>query len=242
MIEVGGERLLTDPLLCDRVGSLRWAGAPPPARLAGSVSAVLVSHQHLDHLHLPSLALFDPGTPILVPHGAGQLVRPRVRGEVREVRVGHQVKVGSVTVHAVHAQHDGRRWPVGRAAPALGFLVCGGTTVFFAGDTNLHPGMAELRDADIGLALLPVGGWGPTLGSGHLDPRRAAEALCLLEPAKAVPIHWGSLRVPVAWRVRPGRFTEPGAEFARAAARIAPAVEVVLPAPGARVAVPGPRG
>jgi L-ascorbate metabolism protein UlaG (beta-lactamase superfamily) len=246
MIEVGGERLLTDPLLRDRVSALRWAGEPPPARLAESVSAVLVSHLHSDHLDLPSLAMFAPGTPILVPQGAGNLVRPRVRGEVREVRVGDQVKVGSVTVHVVHAEHDGRRWPVGRPVPALGYLVCGGTRggaiVFFAGDTDLHPSMADLRDVDIGLALLPVWGWGPALGTGHLDPRRAAEALLLLEPAKAVPIHWGGLRVPVLWRVRPTRITEPGAEFARAAARIAPAVEVVVPAPGTRVAVPGPRG
>ncbi len=231
-------RLLTDPLLRDRIGPLRWAAERPPSHLADGISGVLVSHLHRDHLDLPSLALISARTPILVPRGAGRVMRRRVRGVVEEMQVGDEVSIGAVSVRAVHAEHDGRRGPGGRPAPALGFVVSGRSTVFFAGDTDLHAGMAELRDDDIGLALLPVGGWGPSLGAGHLDARRAAEALALVRPARAVPIHWGSLRMPVLWRTRPSLYTRPGPDFAAHAAVIAPDVDVVLAAHGERVAVP----
>jgi L-ascorbate metabolism protein UlaG (beta-lactamase superfamily) len=155
------------------------------------------------------------------------------------MRAWEQVRIGDVTVTALPAEHDGRRNRVGAPAPALGYVVSAArSTVYFAGDTGLHAGMAHLRDLHIGLALLPVGGWGLTLGSEHLDPAGAAQALLHLAPTKAVPIHWGGLRVPLLWRARTRLFTEPGADFAREAARVAPQVQVQLAQPGSPVDVP----
>jgi L-ascorbate metabolism protein UlaG (beta-lactamase superfamily) len=83
------------------------------------------------------------------------------------------------------------------------------------------------------VALLPIWGWGPTLGPGHLDPETAAEALALLRPARAVPIHWGTYAPAWTRRARPPAFlTGPPGEFARHAARLAPGVEVVVLPPG----------
>jgi L-ascorbate metabolism protein UlaG (beta-lactamase superfamily) len=76
-----------------------------------------------------------------------------------------------------------------------------------------------------------VWGWGPSLGSGHLDPERAAEALALLRPRLAVPIHWGTL-FPRIVPDRRQRLSDPPHELARAAARLAPDVEVRVLAPG----------
>ena len=87
-LEVAGVRLLTDPLLRAHVGFLRWAHAAPPRSLAYRTDAVLVSHPHRDHLDLPSLAMFAPGTRFLVPVGSGWLVRRVARGPVTELAVG----------------------------------------------------------------------------------------------------------------------------------------------------------
>ena len=68
----------------------------------------------------------------------------------------------------------------------------GGDTVYFAGDTDIFPGMADLA-SDLDLAILPIGGWGPTLRGGHMDPTTAASSLRLLRPRTAVAVHWGTL-------------------------------------------------
>ncbi len=74
---------------------------------------------------------------------------------------------------------------------------------------------------------MPIWGWGPSLGPGHLDPRRAAEALALLRPRVAVPIHWGTYYPVQATRLRlPAFLREPVWTFERLAAELAPEVEV----------------
>ena len=65
-----------------------------------------------------------------------------------------------------------------------------GRRVYFAGDTDLFDGMADLAPVDV--ALLPIWGWGPTMGPGHMDPARAAQAAALLRARLAIPIHWGT--------------------------------------------------
>lgn len=87
----------------------------------------------------------------------------------------------------------------------------------------------------VDVALLPVGGWGPCLGHGHLDAGRAAEALAALSPAAAVPVHFGTYWPIGLDGIRPHEFHAPGDEFVRHAARLAPKVTVHLLAHGERV-------
>jgi L-ascorbate metabolism protein UlaG (beta-lactamase superfamily) len=89
--------------------------------------------------------------------------------------------------------------------------------------------MADL--APIDAALLPVAGWGPTLGPGHMDAERAAEAAALLRPAVAVPIHWGTLHP--RGRRRGAWFHRPPHRFAARVAQLAPEVDVRVLEPGA---------
>jgi L-ascorbate metabolism protein UlaG (beta-lactamase superfamily) len=130
----------------------------------------------------------------------------------------------------VPAVHDRRRRPYagGPAADAVGFVL--DARVYFAGDTDLFDGMSELRPLD--LALLPVWGWGPSLGSGHLDPAGAARALTLLRPRGAVPIHWGTFYPLGLSRLRPAPLSDPPLEFARLAAELSPEVDVRVLDPG----------
>ncbi len=109
--------------------------------------------------------------------------------------------------------------------PALGYVVEGACRTYFAGDTDLYDGMADAV-GPVDAALLPVGGWGPHLGEGHLDAAGAARALTLLEPGSAVPVHYGTYWPIGMDAVRPHEFHSPGEEFVRLAARLAPKVTV----------------
>ncbi|HET6859182.1 MAG TPA: MBL fold metallo-hydrolase [Streptomyces sp.] len=228
-VEDSGVRVLTDPLFARRLAHLRRrrGAVPPPA--AAEADVVLVSHLHSDHLHLPSLARLAPGTRLIVPRGARQAV-PGLRRlsalDVTEVDAGDEVRVKDLRVRAVPALHDGRRLPVGpHRAPALGFVVTGEARTYFAGDTGLFDTMAE-EVGPVDVALLPVGGWGPYLGQGHLDAGRAAQALTRIAPRSAVPVHYGTYWPIGMDGVRPHEFHAPGEEFVRQAALLAPGVAV----------------
>ncbi|MEU5314960.1 MBL fold metallo-hydrolase [Streptomyces sp. NPDC021562] len=237
-IEDSGVRLLTDPLFARRLAHLRRRrGAPPPPE-ARRADLALVSHLHADHLHVPSLAGLAPGTRLLVPRGAQRAV-PALRRlrqlRVTEVGVGDEIHVGRLVVRAVPALHDGRRLPVGpQRSPALGYVVEGAARTYFAGDTGLFDEMAEVV-GPVDVALLPVGGWGPYLGEGHLDAGRAARALARLAPRSAVPVHYGTYWPIGMDAVRPHEFHAPGDEFVRLAAEYAPRVAVHRLGHGERV-------
>src|SRR5438132_2243122 len=187
LLELDGVRLLTDPVLRRRVLHLRRVGVQADVRGLEGLDAALVSHLHYDHLDRRSLERLGRSLRLVVPAGAGSLLRRRGFARVSEVEVGDQLTIGPLKVRVTHAEHDGRRGPFGRSAPAVGYLVTGSGSVYFAGDTDLFDGMRDLAPG-LDLALLPVAGWGPRLPAGHLDPRRAAQALVRLRPRVAVPI------------------------------------------------------
>ena len=237
LVDMGGVRVLTDPVLFDRVTVLRRAVSPLPAELYRDVDAAVISHLHLDHFDIPSLRLLGPDATLIVPRGAGRLLRREGFREVIELGRGESADVGSVTVTATLAAHSGFRPPFGPRAEAVGYLLDeGNERVYFAGDTDVFEDMAGLTKID--LALLPVWGWGPRLGRGHMDPLRAAQSLRLLRPRAAVPIHWGTLWPLGMGRVMPHRLQRPPLEFARHAARLAPEVSVLLTPPGETVPIP----
>src|SRR4051812_943560 len=179
LVELDGVRLLTDPLLRRRVTFLRRLVPLPP--VPRDVDAVLVSHAHFDHLDPPSLRRLGLGTRIVVPRGLGAGLRRRGFRDVVEADPDVPLELGGLRVHALHAEHEGRRLPWAREAPAHGYLLHGSQSVYFAGDTGLFDGMEGLSPG-LDVALLPVSGWGPTVGPGHLDPERAAEAARRLRP------------------------------------------------------------
>jgi L-ascorbate metabolism protein UlaG (beta-lactamase superfamily) len=233
-----GVCILTDPLLVDRLGLLhRHTDAVAHLIDDVNIDAVLISHAHHDHLHLPSLRRC-PGRPrIVVPRGLGRLAS-RAGHDVMEVAAGERFEIGRVGIEAIRAAHDGRRRPFGPTADALGYRIAGSSRVYFAGDTDLCPEMDGLA-GNVDVALLPVWGWGPRLGTGHLDPGRAAEAVQRIRPRVAIPIHWGTFYPFAFARFWPRPLGDPPRDFAREAAQLAPGTEVRILAPGEGMALGG---
>ena len=142
---------------------------------------------------------------------------------------GDAAEVAGVRVQATPAAHHGSRHPLARGTPALGYVFGGGSPrVYFAGDTDLFDEMRDLR-GEVDVALLPVAGWGPKVGSGHLDAERAATAAEIIDPRLAIPIHWGTYAPPI---YRIPDLSAPPREFAELVAARTPHMEVAVLEPG----------
>ena len=121
-------------------------------------------------------------------------------------------------VPAIHSSSIEENGAIVYLGPPTGFVVRmeNGQAFYFAGDTDLFDGMRELGDRGVDVALLPVWGWGPRLGPGHMTPAQAAEAAMLVRARHAVPVHWGTLYpVGMHWVMR-RRLGDPGPEVAAA--------------------------
>jgi L-ascorbate metabolism protein UlaG (beta-lactamase superfamily) len=238
-----GTTLLTDPIMVGRVAHLRRMAGPEPT-LPGEPDAVLLSHLHADHFHAGSLRGL-PGKPrLVVPRGAAGFLAKTVGRDAAdravELAPGDDVTIGSLKVRAVPAAHDGGRGPWSRErALAIGFVVEGSARTWFAGDTGLFDEMTDL--APIDLALIPVGGWGPTLDPrDHLDAGAAAEAVRRAKASWAVPVHYGTFWPIGMNRIRAHMFTEPGRQFAALAQRSAPDTQVRVLAHGETLTIGRP--
>lgn len=236
-IALDGLVFLTDPVLGRWVGPLRRRGPLPQAASYAGVDVVLISHAHHDHLDLPSLRRLAPEVTVVSPAGLGAVVRRSGLTNVAEIGLGETLTFGSVSVVASPAVHPGERWRTDLSAAAVGYLLAGSRSVYFAGDTGPDERLADLRGA-VDLALLPIGGWGLTLGPQHLDARQAAEVCVQMRPRAALPIHFGTLAVPSTRALRPLWARQRPDLFAATTRRIAPDTVPLLVAPGVERAVP----
>jgi L-ascorbate metabolism protein UlaG (beta-lactamase superfamily) len=219
LVEIDRVRVLADPLLTRRVAHLRRRG-PVPDPGVRRCDLVVVSHAHNDHLHRRSLRLVaaaSPGVPVVVPRGAARRVAGLGLGLVTEVSPGDTLEVAGVGLTVTDAAHTGGRGKFDKGGTeTVGYVIeRGGRRCYFAGDTDLFDEMAGLGPVD--LAAVPIAGWWKRLGPGHLDADRAAEAVERIDPALALPIHWGTY-APEDLGGQPAWLAEPGQRFAAALA------------------------
>lgn len=233
VLDIEGVRLVTDPLLRRHAWPLRRRDARPATSAWRGSDAVLLSHLHHDHAELRSLRLL-PGVPVLTAIDNARWLRRHglagvgLRDEWVPVARG-------VAVRLAPARHRSRPMPH-RPNTANGHLVRGSRqTVWVAGDTELFPELARipgLAGGSVDVAVVPIGGWGPRLSAGHLDPVQAATACRVVGARAALPVHWGTLHPPLV-RQRPrGWMDRPGEEFVAALSRAAPGCRPLLLGPG----------
>lgn len=205
LVQLDHVTVLTDPIWSERASPVDWLGprrlVEPPLALEAlpPLDAVVVSHNHYDHLDLATLArLAGRGTRFLVPLGNGELLRRAGIGPVEELDWWQSVTVRGVTVTCVPARHWSQRG-LGDTNRALwaGWVVAGPTRRFyFAGDTGYQRAFAEIaaRLGPLDLAALPIGAYEPAamMRSVHMNPEEAVRATVDLGARRALGIHWGT--------------------------------------------------
>lgn len=230
LVELDGVRLLTDPLLTPRVSHLLRTSTVPDLD-APHLDAVLLSHLHADHLHLRSMRRLGKEQLLIAPRGSATYLARHGFYRVVEMAVGETLPLKDVVIEATPSAHPTRPLPGRPKTDCLGYIIHGSRNIYFTGDTDLFDGMAAIGPK-IDVALLPVWGWGPTLGAGHMDPYRAARALELLQPTLAIPIHWGTYFPAGLKPLLPHLVRQPPYQFAQQANRLTPEVQVCILDPG----------
>jgi L-ascorbate metabolism protein UlaG (beta-lactamase superfamily) len=197
LVDLGGERVLVDPL-----GRRR-------CRNAEGVQAILITHAHVDHLNRWTLATLDRSARVIVPKGAARLVADLGFSEVREIEPGDQLAVGKLDIACVPTRHDPGRWRKGDGPICSGYIVArDGVAVHHAGDVDMSD-FAVFEDIGrqtaIDATLLPIGGMLPVwyyrmrrkaLDRGiHIDPDTALEVAQRLGARAMVPVHWGTVHL-----------------------------------------------
>ena len=244
LVEIDGHRVLLDPVWSDRVSPVRWAGPTrfhrPPIPLAEfpAVDAVLVSHDHYDHLDQDTITALARHAPLfVVPLGVGAyLERWGVPlKQIVELDWWGEAPIGSLTVTATPARHfSGRSMrPSDRDATLwAGWAIRGpGHRVYFSGDTAMSPEFGEIgrRLGPFDASLIEVGAYDAHWSDVHLGPEQAIAAHWLVRGGGGVliPVHWGTFDLALhPW-------TEPVERLAAAASRAG--VRLAIPRPGGMV-------
>jgi L-ascorbate metabolism protein UlaG (beta-lactamase superfamily) len=235
LVAFGGMRMLTDPWFYDPAfGALSHEVTPaaPPSQL-GRLDAILVSHDHADHADLRAMDEMDKRAVVVVAT-ADLAARVRALG-FRDVSVlppWEDRRLGNVVVAAVPALHD---------VHEIGFVLrSGGTSVYFAGDTALHPEMAAIAERyKPDVALLPVDGTRLSGSSLHaMTPEEAVTAAGLLGAKLVLPSHAEAyFSDPLAGRVLASMVPRARHRFAETIAKTVPAARCSVPEPGQLVPV-----
>ncbi len=235
LVELDGVRVLMDPLFRGHLLHLQRHAPAIDEGIYGRPDVLLISHSHLDHLDRRSVKTLPRDIVVVVPNDCVELMRGFGFKNVLGASEDETVEAAGLSFRAVKAIHGGKRWPWNDWTEALGWVVSGSQSFYFAGDTDLYQAMRELAPVD--LALLPVWGWGPKLGVGHLDPRRAAQAVELIRPRVAVPIHWGGFLLAGMHRKQPHLLTEPPLKFCSMVEQLGVPTRVEIIQPGASATV-----
>jgi L-ascorbate metabolism protein UlaG (beta-lactamase superfamily) len=183
LIEIGDQRILTDPYLRNS-GNLGYRRIAPPARSVQDltdVNLVLVSHEHWDHVDGAYFRALDAQIPIVTANSARWMLKLLGAKNLIGVHPWEKLQFGELTVTAVPAPHP---------AAAVGFVVQHGEEqVYFAGDTYYRPFMENIGQRfQLAVALIPVTTFRIPMTMGE---KAAVEAVTVLKPEVVIPIHLG---------------------------------------------------
>lgn len=212
LLEWDGGAFLTDPNFSDKViiAKRKTALGYDPAHLP-KITAVLLSHLHLDHFDTASFNFFKTTVPIITAEGSGRSVIRRLPNPVIELSHWAVHRFGDTSkITAVPARHSGYTLYPLPFRRANGYIIeGGGKTAYFAGDTAYGQHFKDIGNTySIDIALLPISCYKPAffMKRYHMDPAEAVQAAIDLKAKIMVPIHWGTFRLsfekldePVEW-------------------------------------------
>ena len=237
LVEIDGHRFLTDPIFDERAGPVTWAGPArwyaPPVPLQGlpPLDAVVLSHDHYDHLQMETvLALADRVPLWVVPLGVGaHLEYWGIPGDrIVELDWWEAVELGDLTLTCTPARHASGRQIFDQNATLWAGWSFGGPQhrVFFSGDTGLFPALRDIgaRLGPFDLTMIEVGAYNAAWPDWHIGPEQAVQAHQMLGGKAFLPVHWG------LWNLAAHGWTEP-VERALVAAEAA-GVAIAVPLPG----------
>jgi L-ascorbate metabolism protein UlaG (beta-lactamase superfamily) len=209
LVQTQGLNILTDPVWSERTSPFSFVG-PRRVRAPGvrfeqlpPIDLVLVSHNHYDHMDLPTLRrLWERDRPAIVTRrGNDSILRgSEIDAEARDW--GGAVRIGAAEVVVERVHHWSTRWGTDRnRALWSGFTVrLPGGNIFFAGDTGWGDGSwarEAARSGPVRLAILPIGAYEPrdVMRSNHIDPEEAVRIFEILDPVRALGMHWGTIQL-----------------------------------------------
>jgi L-ascorbate metabolism protein UlaG (beta-lactamase superfamily) len=215
LVEIDGQRILTDPVWGPRASPSRLAGpkrfqpVPVALRALPPIDLVLVSHDHYDHLDYPTIReLARLEVPFVTSLGVGAHLEawgvPPQRITELDWWESYTLPHADLTVTAAPSQHFSGRGLKDRNATLWSSLAIRSArhAVFFSGDTGLTTEYASIREqlGPFDLVMLEVGAFHPSWGDIHLGPEHALEALALLGGGAFLPVHWGTFSLALhAW-------------------------------------------
>jgi L-ascorbate metabolism protein UlaG (beta-lactamase superfamily) len=214
LIEIDGKRILTDPVWGERasfssfIGPKRFFPAPLPLTDLPALDAIILSHDHYDHLDYPTIKNLAPlNTPIYCSLGVGIIIEKWGirKSRITEMDWTDSVKVGDCTITALPARHFSGRGMTNRNQTLWSSFVIKGSkhNIFFGADSGWFPGFKEIGDAygPFDLTMLEIGAYGEGWPDIHMGPQNATEAHLALRGKIMMPIHWGTFNLAMhAWR------------------------------------------
>lgn len=244
LLDVDGKRFLTDPLWYQRaspftrLGPKRFFPNPLPIDDLPPIDAVLLSHDHYDHLDKGSiLKLTEKNIPVITMLGVGQrLLKWGVsKNLVTELDWWQPIPLGEHTITAAPARHFSGRWLGDRFTTLWGSFAIRGPrhNVYFGADSGYYEGFTAIgeRLGPFDLAMLEIGAYNQEWETIHMGPENAAQATLDVKAACLLPIHWGTFNLAFhAW-------TEPVERLLLAAEKNA--IPLILPTPGETVIIKG---
>lgn len=238
LVELDGRRVLIDPVWGERAFPFSWLGprrffAPPlPLEAVPAVDAIVISHDHFDHLDLPTIrATRGWNTTFVVPLGVGaHLVCWGVpEDRIVELDWWERTTIANLEIVATPARHASGRLPLVGQNGTLwaGFALLGPAhRVYYSGDTGFFPGLADIgaRLGPFDLAMIEAGAYGRGWPDWHLGPEQAVSAGQLVQAKALLPVHWGLFNLAYhGW-------TEPAERVLLAAGKAG--LRTVVPKPG----------